>query len=484
MNKLAKGIVGGSLATLGAAAAATLAVRTVQFTPPAEEPRTIEPVDFDFDAAVGCLQSLIRCRTVSYYDHALEDDAEFEKLVGLLPELYPHVFEACTLTRLDDRALLFKWPGREPGNPSVLMAHYDVVPVDESLWEHDPFGAEIIDGVLWGRGALDTKVTFNGAMFSVNTLIGRGFVPKHDVYLAFSGCEEISGPGAAHIVDWFIEQGLTPEMVLDEGGAVVQDIFPGLERPCGLIGIAEKGMIDVSLSVESNGGHASAPKPHSPVVALAEAIDAVESKPMQLKLSEPVRKMFDTLGRYTGMPYRTLFSTIDAFTPALDILTRKTGGNLNALLRTTIAFTQMQGSAAPNVIPPVASVVANIRINPDDSIKGVLDYLEKTIGDPDVKVEVKEGWEPSPVSRTDCEGYGRIARAVADTWTDCVVSPYVMVQCSDARHWGKLTDRAYRFCGYDVTSEELATIHGNNERIPLDVLRRNIEFYLRVVEQC
>ncbi len=243
-------------------------------------------------------------------------------------------------------------------------------------------------------------------------------------------------------------------------------------------------MMDVSLSVASNGGHASAPKPHSPVVALAEAIDAVESNPMQLKLSEPVRKMFDTLGRYTGMPYRTLFSTIDAFTPALDVLTRKTGGNLNALLRTTIAFTQMQGSAAPNVIPPVASITANVRLNPEDTMDGVMAYLEETIDDPDVKVEVKEGWEPSPVSRTDCEGYERIARAVADTWTDCVVSPYVMVQCSDARHWGKLSDRVYRFCGYDVTSEELATIHGNNERIPLDVLRRNIEFYLRVVEQC
>ena len=483
MNKLAKGIVGGSLATLGAAAA-MLAVRTAQFTPPADEPRIADPVDVDLDAAICCLQRLVRCRTVSYYDHALEDDAEFEKLVALLPELYPYVFEACTLTRMHGRALLFKWPGREPGNPSVLMAHYDVVPVDEAAWDHDPFAAELIDGVLWGRGTLDTKVTLNGVLFGADTLISQGFVPEHDVYFAFSGCEEISGPGAAHIVEWFAEQGLEPEMVLDEGGAVVQDVFPGLERPCGLIGIAEKGMMDVSLSVASNGGHASAPKPHSPVVALAEAIDAVESKPMPLKLSEPVRKMFDTLGRYTGMPYRTIFSTIDAFTPALDILTRKAGGNLNALLRTTIAFTQMQGSNAPNVIPPVASIVANIRINPEDTMEDVLAHLKQAIDDPGVKVEVIDGWNPSPVSRTDCAGYERVARAVANTWTDCVVSPYVMVQCSDSRHWGKLSDRVYRFCGYDVTSEELATIHGNNERIPLDVLRRNIEFYLRVVEQC
>ena len=484
MNKLVKNAVAGTLVAVGAGAAATLAVRTAQFTPPKEEVRTIEPVEVDIDAALAALQALIRCKTVSYYDHALEDDSEFEKLVGLLPELYPHVFETCTLTRMDDRALLFKWPGREPGKPAVLMAHYDVVPVDEKLWDHDPFAAEVIDGVLWGRGALDTKVTFNGVLFGANTLIAQGFVPKHDVYFAFSGCEETSGPGAVHIVDWFAEQGIEPELVLDEGGAVVQDVFPGLERPCGLIGIAEKGMATVRFSVESNGGHASAPKPHSPIVALAEAVDAVESDPMPLKLSEPIRKMFDTLGRHTGMPYRTLFSTIDAFTPVLDILTRKTGGNLNALMRTTVAFTQMEGSNAPNVIPPTASVVANIRINPEDRLDGVMAHLEQAVDDPDVKIEVVDGWNPSPVSRTDCAGYERVARAVADTWTDCVVSPYIMMQCSDSRHWGRISDRVYRFCGYDVTAEELATIHGNNERIPVDVLGRNVEFFIRVLKQC
>ena len=483
MGRIAKNIATGALAAVGAAAA-TLAVRTSQFTPPEEEPRDVEPIEVDLDEALACLQALIRCRTVSYDDASLEDDAEFEKLVGLLPELYPHVFEACEFMRMEDRALLFKWPGREPGNPAVLMAHYDVVPVDEDAWQHGPFDAEVVDGVLWGRGALDTKVTFNGALFSANALIGQGFVPKHDVYLAFSGCEEISGNGANNIVDWFIEQRIVPELVLDEGGAVVQDVFPGLERPCGLIGIAEKGKMDVRFSAVSNGGHASAPTPHSPVVALSEAVCKLESHPMPFKLSEPVRKMFDTLGRYTEMPYRSIFSSIGAFSPALDALTRKIGGSLNAMVRTTVAFTQMQGSSASNVIPPSASIVANIRVNTDDTVDEVLDHLERTIDDPSISIELIEGWGPSRVSRTDCEGYERIARAVSDTWTDCIVSPYVMVQCSDSRWWGRISDRVYRFCGYDATSEELATIHGNDERIRLDALRRNIEFYLRVIAQC
>lgn len=484
MKGIVKKAMAGTLATMGAGTLGTLAARAAKFNPPVEEPRNPESVTVDTEALVDTFSRLIQCRTVSYYDHSLEDESEFEKLVAMLPELYPHVYEACELTRLDGRALLYKWPGREPGKPSVLMAHYDVVPVEEDAWEHDPFGGEVIDGVLWGRGCLDTKATFNGVLFSANALIAEGFVPEHDVYFAFSGGEEVSGPGAIYIKDWLVEHGIEPELVLDEGGAVVADIFPGVTTPGGFIGIAEKGNMFVRLTAESGGGHASAPKPDSPIAVLAEAVDAIETNPMPIKMSEPVAKMFDTLGRHASPLYRMLFANIDIFMPVLDLICRKAGGNLNALMRTTFAFTQMRGSAAPNVIPPSAEVIINVRLNPEDTVDDVMDYLEKTIEDPKVKIEMIDGWNPSTVSRTDCEGYQRIARAVADTWTDCIVSPYVMVQYSDSRHYSKFSDRVYRFSAYDATSEELATIHGNNERIRLDALRHTIEFYTRLMRQC
>lgn len=484
MSKLVKRLVGGSVAAMGAGAAAALAARAARFAPPEEEPRDPQPVEVDMDALVKTLSSLVRCKTVSHRDRSLEDDSEFDRLVSMLPELYPHVHGVCTLTKLEDRALLYKWPGREPGNPAVLMAHYDVVPADECEWEHDPFGGEVVDGELWGRGCLDDKAAFNGVLFSAEALIAEGFAPKHDVYFAFSGGEEVSGPGAAHIVEWLSERGIVPELVLDEGGAVVADVFPGVTRPGGFIGVAEKGNMFVRLTAKSGGGHASAPKPHSPVVALAETVDAIENNPMPLKISEPVEKMFDALGRHAAQPYRTLFANLGAFKPALDVVGRRSGGNLNALMRTTVAFTQMQGSAAPNVIPPAASVTANVRINLGDTVDGVMAYLKDTIDDPHVEIELIDGWNPSAVSRTDCEGYERIVSAVADTWPDCVVSPYVMVQYSDSRHYCGLSDRVYKFSAYDATSEELGTIHGNDERIRLDALRRSVEFYTRLMHQC
>ena len=152
---------------------AVILARTLMFTPKKTEDRERPPVEQDRDASIRNLAELIKCKTVSYYDASLEDDAEFEKLVGKLPELYPNVCKTCTLQRFDGRGLLFRWQGRAQGEPAVLMAHYDVVPVEEENWSKPPFEAIIEDGVMWGRGTLDTKVTFNGILSAAEELIGR-----------------------------------------------------------------------------------------------------------------------------------------------------------------------------------------------------------------------------------------------------------------------------------------------------------------------
>lgn len=459
-------------------------VRALCFRPK-PEPRTDDtPVSFDADRAAACLSALVRCRTVSHRDGALEEDAEFERLISLLPSLYPNVFRVCSFERLPDRALLFRWAGKSAGEPTVLMAHYDVVPVNEDAWEAPAFEGIVRDGCLWGRGTLDTKVTFNGALFAADTLIAEGFVPAHDIYFAFSGGEEVSGPGATRIVDRFEELGITPSLVLDEGGAVVEGVFPGVSRPCGLIGIAEKGMIDLAYTVKSNGGHASAPKPNAPVDRLARACARVLDNPPKLRLTAPVAEMFDTLGRHSSFLYRVIFSNLRLFLPVLDMICKKGGGEMNALLRTTVAFTQMRGSAASNVIPPEASLVSNIRINPAEDVEKVIAHITRAIGDGEVQLSVLDSQNPSRISRTDTDGYARVASAVASTWRGAIVSPYLMVQCSDSRHWGRISDRVYRFSAMDLTAKERAAIHGNNERIRLEALSRTVEFYLRLERSC
>ena len=456
-------------------------IRALLFKPGACQKNDVEPVDFDRNAAAESLATLIRFKTVSNVDPALEDDAEFEKLINSLPTLYPHVYEVCELTRFDGRGLLYRWRGRGDGQPAVLMAHYDVVPVNEEGWDVDPFAAVIKDSVMWGRGTLDTKVTFNAILFSVNKLIADGFVPENDVYLAFSGGEEVHGIGASEIVDYFEKNGITPAFVMDEGGAVVENVFPGVKKPCALIGVAEKGFINLEFTTKSNGGHASAPKPHTPIGVLSRACVKLENKPFKFHITPPVKAMFDTLGRESSFVYRIIFSNLWCFAPVLDMICKKSGGDLNALMRTTVAFTQMEGSSAANVIPPKASMVANMRLNPHDTVDSAIEYVKKTIDDDTIEVKALESNDPSRLSVTNTEGFARISDAIKSTWKLDLVSPYLMVQCSDSYHWGRISDRVYRFSAMDLTSEERKTIHGHNERIRLDCLERSVEFYIRLI---
>ncbi len=463
---------------------AVILIRTLRFKPTAQPQIFDDEVKFDENESISALSQLIRCKTVSYYDPSLEDDAEFEKLIALLPKLYPNVFKVCEFKQLPDRALLFKWAGKKNKNVTVLMAHYDVVPVDEAAWQKPPFEAIIEGGVLWGRGSLDTKVTFNGVLFAANTLIGEGYIPENDIYFAFSGGEEVNGNGAVNIVNYFKENGIQPELVVDEGGAVVENVFPGVKKPCAMVGIAEKGMLNLTFSVKSNGGHASSPAPHTPIGVLSRACCKVENNPFKMHITKPAAEMFDTLGRHSNFIFRMIFANLWLFKGVLNMICKKSGGELNALLRTTVAFTQSEGSNAPNVIPPRATMTANLRLNPKDTVDSAVEYIRKTINDDDVELILGSNMNPSRVSQTNCESWSKVASAVASTWKGCLVSPYLMVQCSDSRHWGVISDKVYRFSAMDLTAEERKTIHGHNERIRLETANSAVEFYIRLIKQC
>ena len=463
---------------------AVLVIRAATFKPKAQPAVSQEAVEVELDTAVSNLQQLVQCRTISYNDHSLEDKAEFRKLKDLLPKLYPNVFSACEYTEFPEEAILLRWPGKAAGDPAVMMAHYDVVPVDEEKWEKPPFSGIVEDGVLWGRGTLDTKITMASSLYAANRLIGEGFVPEHDVYFAFSGGEEVNGLGAVRIVDFFEEKGITPSMVIDEGGGVVRDVFPGVKEDCAMIGIAEKGMINAKYTVHSGGGHASAPPPKTPVTTLAKACRSVIDHPFKMHITKPAALMFDTLSRHSSFLYKLIFSNLWCFKPVLDLICKASGGEMNALVRTTTAFTMMEGSNARNVIPTEASLVSNMRLNPADSVAGAVEYLRKTVKDETVDISVLESAEPSRISTTDCEGWQKVASAVASTWKGCVVTPYLMVQCSDSRHYGRISDKVFRFSAMDLTAAERATIHGNNERIRLDCLHRAVEFYIRLMKKC
>ncbi len=244
-----------------AALAGVLLLRAARFKAPRAAHRAPAPVEVDTDKAVDHLAQLVRIPTVSNADPEQFDEDVFQSLRDTLRALYPRVHEACAPVRIGHTGLLFHWPGKSADGPTVLMAHYDVVAVNESGWQHPPFCGEVFDGELWGRGTIDTKITLMGTLEAAETLLSEGFVPAHDIYFAFAGDEEVAGPGAPGIVAYLREQGIRPAMVLDEGGAVVDGVFPGVTKPIAVVGIGEKGIMNVELTARRGRArkHAGAP---------------------------------------------------------------------------------------------------------------------------------------------------------------------------------------------------------------------------------
>lgn len=144
-------------------------------------------------------QEMIQHKTISYNDRLKIDFKEFDRFKQMLVRNYPRLNEACTRELHGDAGVLYRWPGKNAGNPVVLMSHYDVVPVNEELWTKPAFEGLLENGAVWGRGTLDTKGTLCGVVEAVERLIGEGFVPETDIYLSFSGDEEISGNSAPTI---------------------------------------------------------------------------------------------------------------------------------------------------------------------------------------------------------------------------------------------------------------------------------------------
>ena len=455
--------------------------RALAFKPPKREVRSVDKIEIDENEVAYRLSEMIKCKTVSSMDKSLEDEGEFDKFKALLPTLFKNVFSACEYTEIGDRAILLRWRGKTEAEPTVLMAHYDVVSVEESDWEKPAFDGIIEDGVLWGRGVIDTKGTLNAALSAAERLIADGFVPEHDVYFAFAGDEEINGHGASDIVALFKEKNITPGIVVDEGGAVVDGVFPGVKIPCAVIGIAEKGMLNVEYSVTGGGGHSSAPKPHTPVGKLSAACVKLENSPFKFRLTAPTKQMFDTASRHSTFLYRVIFANLWCFAPILNMLGKKSGGQINAVARTTLAFTQMEGSKGINVIPPRATMASNSRILPGETTESALNYIKKKIDGMGVEVRMISGMNPSRISRTDCDAYKTLTLAVSDTWQEAIVSPYLMTACSDSRHWGVISDKVYRFTPFALSTEENARVHGNNERLEISKLARATEFYIRLI---
>ncbi|MEO8270964.1 MAG: M20/M25/M40 family metallo-hydrolase, partial [Aureliella sp.] len=250
------------------------------------------------------LQGAIRLATISTEMSRLTKDSELHRFGDYLESQFPTLHNAPWIRRTGkdfgdelNPSLLFEWPGRKPDLDAILlMSHFDVVPIESNSlaeWTHSPFSGDIDDSFIWGRGTLDCKHGVMAIMEAVNLLVINGFQPERTIYLAFGHDEELGGAeGNKKMADWLRSHGKRLYMILDEGGCILTE-FPGLARPAALVGVAEKGILNVALSVDvaaDQVGHGSMPPPKTAVGILASAVHQVQNNPFPMRLDGGIRE--------------------------------------------------------------------------------------------------------------------------------------------------------------------------------------------------
>ncbi len=431
--------------------------------------------------AIAALQALVRIPTVSDRDPDQVDVAAFDDLIEEMARRFPLLHDRLELTRIDTHGLLFHWAGVSAEKPVVLMAHLDVVPV-EGTWQHPAFGADIIDGTMWGRGTLDDKGCVVGICAAVETLLAAGFTPAQDVWLSFGCNEEVSGTAAELAVEELRRRGITPWFVLDEGGAIASEAFPGVKVPIGVIGLTEKGLTSLKLRVEGRGGHASTPARMGPTARIARAITRLDRSSMPARVPEPTVELFRRMGPHGPLPLRPLLTNAGRLKPVLTKVLLAAGPETAAMTRTTFAITTLSGSPALNVIAATATAGVNIRIMIGDTVAGVLDHVRKVVDDDLVEIDVVEQNEPSPVSPMD-DAFALVESTISEVFDDAAPAPYVMMAATDSRFFCAISDRVYRFAPFRMTKAQRESIHSYDEHLDVDAFLDGVRWYRRLIER-
>lgn len=457
-------------------------VRTILFQPKQVIKVSTENAKINEKEVVEHFSELIQLKTVSSIDTDEMDMAVFKTFQNKLDELYPVVTSTCHKELIGPTGILYRWKGKDNRQVTVLMSHYDVVPADATNWDKDPFSGLVEDGVIWGRGTIDTKVTLLGILESAEQLMTEGFIPEQDVYFSFTGDEETSGPSTPEIVATLKRRDIKPYLVIDEGGVVLKDVFPGVHKQTALVGIGEKGYLDVEITGTSSGGHSSAPPSKTLTGDMARLITNIEKKSMKSHLTPPVLEMFDRLGRHSTFLYRMIFGNIWLFSPLLKFMFHQQGGQMNALIRTTTAVTKMEGSNAFNVLPPKGTIGVNCRILNTDTVESTLSHL-KSLTQTEFDYKKIELREASPITPTDTKQWQLMEEVIGDMWPEAVLSPYLMIAATDSRHFNLISEHVMRFAPTAITKEELNMIHSNNERIRTETVIECVQFYTKLIKR-
>jgi carboxypeptidase PM20D1 len=459
-----------------------LVINTINFkSKQLQNVTTIPPASLS-DLSIQHLQHAVRFKTISYDDAKKYDTTEFQNFANYLSNAYPKVHKTLKREIINDLSLLYIWKGKdESKQPIVLMAHYDVVPVEEQTidqWDVDPFSGALKNGFIWGRGSVDNKMNLVSMLEAAERLIENGHTPERTIYFVFGHDEEIGGMnGAKAIADLLQKRNVKPELVLDEGGFITTTKIPDFTLPVALLGTSEKGFLTIELGVNKNGGHSSMPEPETAIDILAKALYKTRNNPMPGRISESQRDFIETIGPEMPFVKRMVFANSWLFGDLIIHLYSKTSAG-NALNHTTIVPTILSSGLKDNVIPSAASAIVNIRLLPDDSIEDITQSIKKIINDDRVNITTIKSSQLGGYTSQESYAYRTINKVIKKTFPRTVTTPFLLIGGTDSRYFTKLTNNVIKF---SPMLDPLG-FHGINERISVESYQLAISFYSHLIK--
>jgi carboxypeptidase PM20D1 len=446
----------------------------------------ITEIGIDEESALQHFSDALNIPTISHDDRSNFDAEAFTDFHAFLQTAYPLTHQNASLSVVNDYSLVYHLRGADPSlEPVLFMSHMDVVPVEDITadeWTYPAFDGVVADGTIWGRGTLDVKFGVISLMEAMELLLSENARPQRDIYFAFGHDEEVGGSdGAAKIAEYFADQGIRFDFVLDEGGAVTEGLINTVERPVAVVGVSEKGYVNIALTVEAPGGHSSAPPDQTGLGILSRAIVRVEDNPFPAHLAH-INQNFEFIGAHTSFVTRLFMGNQWLFSPLIKKMLLAEPGTA-ASLRTTTAATMVSGSPKANILPTRAKAIINFRILTGETVETVKQRVVELVDDERVLVSAEYGNNPSETSPVDTRGFGLIAATIRGMDEDIVVAPYMLQGGTDAKYFYAVSDNVYRFLMFRATAKTLKYAHGIDEQVPVADYLQAIRFYYHLIRQ-
>jgi acetylornithine deacetylase/succinyl-diaminopimelate desuccinylase-like protein len=446
---------------------------------------TSRPIDFE-GALWDCinhLQTLIRIDTVNPPGNEMS-------LARYLDDVLRGAGIASTLFEPAPgrAALVGRIPGSGRFRPLLLLAHMDVVGVERAKWKTNPFGGEILDGYLYGRGAIDDKgmlaVNLETMLLLQRHLVGNGVALERDVVMVATSDEETGGTFG---IDWLIENHrdlLDAEYALNEGGRV--RVGEGRASYCA-VQCSEKVPNVLRLVAHGPSGHASIPLPGNAIARLARAITAVTAYAEPVHLTDVTRRFLSGLAEiWPDERERRALADVGSDDPARAVAAANVlmgVPHLDAVLRNGISPTLLSGGIRANVIPGDATATLNVRTLPGESIDALARRLRRVIGDDDVDIDIVSKGEDAPPSSVDSPMYAAIEDAVRELDPAIRTIPYLSTGATDSAALRRVGVVAYGLLPFPLTQDDEARMHGHDERIPVASLSFGIKVTYDIVRR-